>query len=103
MDQAESKILSDLQARMIRMEEQVKTLFKQQTNIEKLTETVHTLAMSIEKQGMNLQSTDRKLDVVKNDVDELKQKPAKRWETVVTGVISALVGAFMAYMLTRGG
>ena len=103
MDQAESKILSDLQARMIRMEEQVKTLFKQQTNIEKLTETVHTLAMSIEKQGMNLQSTDRKLDVVKDDVDELKQKPAKRWETVVTGVISALVGAFMAYMLTRGG
>lgn len=99
----ETGILNDLQARMIRMEEQVKTLFKQQTNIEKLTETVHTLALSIKEQGMNLQSTDKKLDGVKNDVDELKQKPAKRWETVITGVISALVGAFMAYMLTKGG
>lgn len=95
-------ILNDLQARMIRMEEQVKTLFKQQSNIEKLTETVHTLALSIKEQGMNLQSTDKKLDGVQADVDELKQKPAKRWETVITGVISALVGAFMAYMLTKG-
>lgn len=102
MEQDAGKILTDLQERMIRMEEQVKTLFKQQTNIEKLTETVHTLALSIKEQGMNLQSTDKKLDGVQADVDELKQKPAKRWETVITGVISALVGAFMAYMLTKG-
>ena len=102
MDQDSNKILSDLQMRMIRMEEQVKTLFKQQSNIEELTKTVHTLALSIEKQGMNLKSTCSKLDGVQADVDELKQKPAKRWETVVTGVISALVGAFMAYIITKG-
>lgn len=94
--------VEEMSERLARMEEQIKTLFKQQADIKDLTETVHKLALSIERQGLSLQTTDKKVDSVKTDVDELKQKPAKRWETVITGIISALVGAFMAYMLTKG-
>lgn len=83
----------------VRMEEQIKTLFKQQAEIKALTETVQRLAVALEKQGMALESTDKKVDGVKNDVDEIKQKPAKRWDAIIAAVISAMVG----YALARLG
>ena len=78
------------------MEEQIKTLFKNQADIKELTETVQKLAIALERQGMALQSAKSKIDEVKTDVDEIKSKPGKRWDTVIAAVISALVGFFLA-------
>lgn len=75
----------------VRMEEQIKTLFKQQADIKELTETVQKLAIALEKQGMALQSTEKKVDGVKVDVDEIKSKPAKRWDAIIAAVISGIV------------
>lgn len=80
----------------VRMEEQIKTLFKQQAEIKELIETVQKLAIALEKQGMALQSTEAKLDGVKSDVDEIKSKPSKRWDVLIAAVISALVGFALA-------
>ena len=91
--------LNQIVETQVRMEEQIKTLFKQQAEIKALTETVQRLAVALEKQGMALESTDKKVDGVKNDVDEIKQKPAKRWDAIIAAVISAMVG----YALARLG
>lgn len=80
----------------VRMEEQIKTLFKQQAEIKELTETVQKLAIALEKQGMALQSTENKVDDVKSDVDEIKSKPAKRWDAIIIAIISAVVGFVLA-------
>lgn len=34
-------------------------------------------------------------------LDELKQQPAKRWDTVITGCISAIVGGVMALVVAK--
>lgn len=73
------------------MDEQIKTLFRQQADIKELTETVHRLATVLEKQGMSLKSTEEKVSEVKQDVDEIKSKPAKRWDAVIAAVISGIV------------
>ena len=39
----------------------------------------------------------------KNDVKELKDKPAKRWEDLVGKIIWGIVGAFVAYALSHIG
>ena len=80
----------------VRMEEQIKTLFKQQADIKELTETVQKLAIALEKQGMALQSTEKKVDGVKADVDEIKAKPSKRWETIVAALLTGLIGFLLA-------
>lgn len=80
----------------VRMEEQIKTLFKQQAEIKELTETVQKLAITLEKQQMALQSTEKKVDGVKNDVDEIKAKPTKRWETIIAALITGVVGFLLA-------
>ena len=78
------------------MEEQIKTLFKNQAEIIELTETVQKIAIALEKQGMALQSQEKKLDGVKSDVDEIKSKPGKRWDAIIAAVISGVVGFFLA-------
>ena len=80
----------------VRMEEQIKTLFKQQAEIKELTETEHKLAITLEKQQMALQSTEKKVDGVKSDVDEIKAKPTKRWETIIAALITGIVGFLLA-------
>lgn len=73
------------------MEEQIKTLFKQQDEIKELTMSVQKIALALERQGVALQSTEKKVDGVKQDVDEIKSKPAKRWDAVIAAVISGIV------------
>lgn len=73
------------------MEEQIKTLFKQQDEIKELTMSVQKIALALERQGVALQSTEKKVDGVKQDVDEIKSKPAKRWDAIIAAVISGIV------------
>lgn len=43
-----------------------------------------------------------KLDGITNKVDELEQKPSKRWETVIASLISAVVAGVVTYLLAGG-
>ena len=40
-----------------------------------------------------------KLDKIDVNVETLMQKPAKRYDTVVTGIITAVVGALVGFLL----
>lgn len=44
-----------------------------------------------------------KLDALASDVAELKNKPAKRWDLLVTSFLSALAAGLAAFFLARGG
>lgn len=41
-----------------------------------------------------------KLDKIDANVEELMQKPAKRYDTVVTSIITAVVGALIGFLLS---
>lgn len=41
-----------------------------------------------------------KLDKIDVNVEALMQKPAKRYDTVVTGIITAVVGALVGFLLS---
>ena len=41
-----------------------------------------------------------KLDKIDLNVESLMQKPAKRYDTVVTGIITAVVGALVGFLLS---
>ena len=55
-------------------------------SVERLATQMETLTKEISKQGERLEG--------------IEQKPAKRWDVVITGAISAIVGALMAAMMT---
>lgn len=92
------------------MREQIKTIFNTMTEQKKLTESVHTLALSV-RDVINEQKTQSKeinnlascITLVRADVDGIKEKPARRWESVVSILITAVVTAAATYILTQAG
>ena len=62
----------------------------QQNTLDKLTESVHIIAT--ETKAMREDVND-----ITERVDEIEKKPNKRYETVVTAVITALVGGLIGY------
>lgn len=82
-----------------RQQEQIKTLFERMGNLEKLTDSVNKLAISLEQLTGKESATEKQVENLADDLKEIKEKPAKRWDTVVAAVISALIGAAIAYLI----
>lgn len=95
-------MVNDLSERMARVEERLTNVFKRLDQQEKLLESVQDISLGVRSLTLEMKQNNEKIDALSHDVDELRQKPAKRWETVVAAVISALVGAFVAYMISKG-
>ena len=75
-----------------KMEEQIKQLDRRMGSLEKLTETVSELALSVKELAASIKQTDDNVEAIKTQVIELHDKPVKRWDTVVTAIITALIG-----------
>lgn len=89
----------DIGAALARQEEQIKGLARRMDNLEKLTESVNSLALSVERLTNQQAAADSQLAALDATVEEIKEKPAKHWETAVTAIISALVGAGIALII----
>ena len=71
--------------RLAALERAVQEIGRLTVSIEKMAGSRGDMAEEQKKQGERL--------------DEIEKKPAKRWDVVITGAISAIVGALMAAML----
>ena len=91
--------LQELGMSIARQEEQIKGLAVRMDNLEKLTESVNKLASSVERLTSQQATTEGQITTLTDDVNDLKDKPAKHWETAVAAVISALVGAGIALLI----
>lgn len=91
--------MQDIGASIARQEEQIKGLARRMDNLEKLTESVSSLALSVERLTTQQKTTETKITTLTNDVNEIKEQPAKNWQTVIAAVISALVGAGIALLI----
>ena len=91
----EVKILEAL----ARDSERLKSLDTRMTNLEKLTESVNKLAISLERLTAQQTVTEQRVETLTDDVEAIKEKPAKRWDTVIAAIISAIVGAGIAFLI----
>ena len=89
----------EIGAALARQEEQIKGLARRMDNLEKLTESVNKLAISVERLTAQQAATDTQIETLTGDVNEIKAKPAKRWDTVIAAIISALIGAGITVLI----
>ena len=102
--------LSAIEKTMVKQDERISTALKRIDEQTKLTESIHELASSVkvlhvEQKTMmeKIDSTNKKIETVSSDVEELKQKPAKRWDGVITVLISGIVGGLLTFLLLKMG
>ena len=86
-------------AALARQEEQIKGLANRMDKLEKLTESVNKLAISIERLTNQQATTETQITTLTKDVTDLKEKPGKRWDLVITALITAIISAGIALLI----
>ena len=80
--------------RLTAVESSLKSLHKRVDHIEELVENVQRL--TVEMQHMR-----EDLNTIGEKVEQIEQKPAKRWDGLITSVISALSGGILGMLLSK--
>lgn len=98
-----TKKVMELDERVTRHTEQIKTAFNQIGELKVLSEGIHKMATSVEILAHEQKDVAHKVDGIVRDLDEIKEKPAKRWDGIVTLVITGVVSAVLAFLLAKFG
>lgn len=98
-----TKSYVELDERVTRHTEQIKSCFNQIGETKAIAESVHKLATTVEILVREQKDTNKKVDKVINDVEEIKEKPAHHWNTLITVILTAVVSGFVTYVFTRLG
>lgn len=95
--------LNDIRATQAAAEEQHRTIFRRLDQQDKLIESVNNLATSNKLLAEEQKRQGKRIDGLCDDVEEIKAKPAKRWEGVVEKIIYTIVGALISLALAKLG
>ena len=91
--------MDEMGARIARIEEQIKELGRRMETLEKLTESVHSLTLTVRDLVNQQAQTEQDVETLSSDVKEIKEKPAKRWDAIVAALIAGLVGAGIGHFI----
>ena len=63
--------------------------------LEQTVKEIQKLTVSVERLAVNMENMLKEQERQSAQLRELEEKPGKRWEAVVTGIIGAVVGAIV--------
>lgn len=96
MDLTHEQRLTEVEARSKSNSHRIDDLEKRQDNLDELVSTVKVLAVREENVETDVKE-------IKSDVKSLTEKPTKRWEAIVSTIITTLVAAILGFMMARLG
>ena len=88
--------LQETTDRSLRNEGRIKKLEGENT-------VLHNLATSVAVMAEQLKTMNTSVSTLTNEVEELKEKPAKRWESVVNAFILGIASALLGLLLAKFG
>lgn len=88
--------LQETKDRSLRNEGRIKKL-ETESNV------LHELAKSVAVLAEQMKNMNNSVSVLTNEMEELKVKPSKRWDSLVDKVIWAVAGAVLAFLLAQLG
>lgn len=66
--------------------------------LEKETDALHKLATSVELIAQESKQTNKKIDALSADVNSLKSEPKRKWDLLISGLVSASVGLVLGFL-----
>ena len=82
----------EIHERVSALEQDQKSVHRRLDNLEKLVESVHTIATETKAMRGDVN------DITKR-VDEIESRPKKRYDTIVTAIITACVSGVVGYIV----
>lgn len=96
MDFEHERRLTEVESRSKSNTKRLDDIEKRQDNLDDLVSTVKVLAVREE-------NVENDVKEIKNDVKSIKDKPGKRWDSLVTQIIGLIVAAVVGFLLARIG
>ena len=93
--------ISEIKETIARQDERIKTLYNRVNKQDELIGTVNKLAISVGRIADGQETIKRDIGGLRCDLDDIKGKPAKRWDAVILAAISAIV-AYIIGRITKG-
>ena len=90
----------------LKLQETTDRSIRNEGRIKKLEDengTLHSLATSVAVMAEQMKQMNTNMTTLSEEVEELKEKPAKRWDALVEKALWAIVGAMLAYVLSQIG
>lgn len=69
--------------------------------LETENEVLHQLATSVAVMAEQLKTMNKSVSTLTGEVEELKEKPGKRWDNLVNNLIWGVAGAVLAFLLAN--
>lgn len=91
MDLEHERRLTDVEGRTERCEGRIKKL-------EESHEALHQLATSVAVMAEKQDTMNCNVEKLTEKVDSIESKPAERWDKLISTIIGALAGAFIAWL-----
>lgn len=106
--------MDDVSAAIAKLEERISGALRRIDEAAKRDELLHEINNKLDVLKANMEgrlvrveeaisTLNQRVNNHGQEIDELQQKPAKRWESLVGYLISAIVGAFIVFIATRIG
>ena len=96
----------DIEQIALKLQETTDRSTRNEGRIKKLeseSAVLHQLATSVAVMAEQLKTMNTSMSTMKNEVEELKEKPSKRWESIVSTVIVGLTTALLGFLLAKFG
>lgn len=96
----------DIESVALKLQETTDRSMRNEGRIKKLEtehEVLHQLATSVAVMAEKMDSMNKSVETLTSKVDEIENKPGKRWESIVDKAIWAIAAAAIAFMLGRIG
>lgn len=78
--------------RISALEQDKSSVHRRLDNLEKLVESVHVIATE-------LKATRNDVSEIKERVEEVEHRPQKRYDTIVTAIITSIIGGLIGYFI----
>ena len=92
-----------IEHRLTEVESRSKSNSHRIDEIEKRQDDLEKLAISVEKIAIREENVEKDVKEIKSDVKSLTDKPAKRWDALVSQIIGIVAAAVVGFILAKFG
>ena len=91
--------IKEIWERLTACESSIKSAHHRIDNLEKLADSVNNLALSISQIATEIKALREDYEKADERIDELENKPVKRYEAAITAFITAVLSGFAGYLV----
>ena len=95
--------IAEVKSEQSAQREQIRTAFSRLDHQDKVLDAVTDLALSVRDLSNAQAATSEKVEDLREDMEDIKAKPGKRWEMIVDKIIMLVLGGIIAYILGELG